>query len=466
VTARYIILFLAYSAAVLAAGLAFSRKMKNLEDFFLASKNLPGSLIFVSLTASWFGASSILVSTDEALKTGLSAFWIIGGPAVLTILILSVFFSGPLRRLPNLSLPDLFELRYGRIVRHLASALIIWYMVMLAASQMVALGQFLKIFLGLSYLACLAVGTVIVLVYSVTGGLRSVVFTDIVQFVLLTAGIFGLAVFLGWRTSFAEVGRLAAQTREAGFFGFFHNWEENALIVLSFTLAWTISPIAIQRIQSARNARAARRGLRAAAVALFFLYGSVVFVGIFSLPLFPRGGLSGPMISEIIASKTEYWLSGLLFVAVLAAILSTMDTAINTGALSLARDVHEQLFPSSGMSRVRISRFATATSGILAFLIATRFQSILKTIGLSSEIMAEGLFVPGVAMIFWRRRMPLAGFLSLCLGGGFALVSFLVASRLIALPFPVWPYSLPYGLGLSFGGFLAGAALEVLKKRP
>ncbi|GAG14750.1 unnamed protein product, partial [marine sediment metagenome] len=110
----------------------------------------------MSLSASWFGATSILVSADEAYETGVSSFWIMGVPAVLTVLLLGFFLARPIRRLPIVTLPDLVELRYGRTVRHLASILIIWYMVVLAASQMVAVGNFLKSFLGTPYLMSLA----------------------------------------------------------------------------------------------------------------------------------------------------------------------------------------------------------------------------------------------------------------------------------------------------------------------
>ena len=73
---------------------------------------------------------------------------IVGLPALLTILLLAFFFSGRIHGLPTISLSDLIEARYGRAVRRLATALILWYMVMLAASQMIAAGQFLKEFLG------------------------------------------------------------------------------------------------------------------------------------------------------------------------------------------------------------------------------------------------------------------------------------------------------------------------------
>jgi len=457
---EFFVFLAVYFALVLGAGLVFARRMKNLEDFFLASRNLSAGLIFLSLTAAWFGATSILVSTDEALKTGVSAFWIVGMPAVATVILLALFLAGPLRRLPILTIPDLVELRYGRLVRHLASVLIIWYMVMLAASQMVAIGQFLKTFLGLSYIASLALGTAVVLIYSITGGLRSVVFTDAVQFLLLTAGVSGLVIFLAGRVSWPEISRLAAQSGQRGYFDLFHNFKENALIALSFTLAWTVSPIALQRIQAGRSVQAARKGLFAAAVALFLLYGCVVLIGIFSLPLFSDQTLANPLVSEIIASKVGLWFGGILFVAVLAAILSTMDTAVNTGALSLTRDVHLQIFPASRLSPVLTGRLATFLVGAAAFLVASRFQSILKTIGLSSEIMAEGFFVPGVAMIFLKKRIPLAGLLSLCLGGGFSILSFLGAVNVLPLRLPAWPFSVPYGLALSGLGFVAGFALE------
>jgi SSS family solute:Na+ symporter len=364
-----------------------------------------------------------------------------------------------------MTIPDLVELRYGRTVRHLASLLIIWYMATLASSQMVALGQFLRAFLGLSYTSCLALGTAVVLIYSTAGGLRSVVFTDIAQIFLLSVGVTGLLIFLGGRVPPGGILELVPQAERSGYFGLFTNAGEHILIAFSFTLAWLISPIALQRIQAARGVREAKRGLFATAGALSLLYGIVIAIGLFSLPFFPGRSVANPLVSEMISSKTGPNLGGLLFVAVLAAVLSTMDTAINTGALSLTRDVHNQFFRRSRLGPVAAGRLATLVMGAAAFLIATRFQSILKTIGLSSEIMAEGFFVPGVVMIFSPKRRPLAGLLSLCLGGGFSVLSFLAAAALLRWKLPLWPYSVPYGLGLSLFGFGLGSAIGRFRGR-
>jgi SSS family solute:Na+ symporter len=464
VKSLFFVFLFAYFALILLAGIGFSRRMKSLEDFFLASRKLSAGLIYLSMTAAWFGATSILVSTDEALKSGISSFWLVGLPAVATVLILAVFLAKPLYRLSIMTLPDLVELRYGRTVRHLSSLLIIWYMAVLAASQMVALGNFLGTFLGFSYFWSLALGTAVVLLYSVFGGLRSVVVTDCVQFFLLAAGVIGLCLFLAGRSSLSEISFLADGLGKSGYFDFFHNIKENILIALSFSLAWTISPIALQRIQAARDVREAWKGLSATAATLFLLYGSVVVIGIFSLPLFSGQALARPLVSEIILSKLGAFFGGLLFVAVASAILSTLDTAINTGALALTRDFYQQLFPSAKKRPVLVSRLATVFVGASAFLIATRFQSILKTIGLSSEILAEGFFVPGLAMIFLKRPLPSAGLLSLCLGGGFAVLSFLGAMNVLPMGLPAWPFSVPYGLSLSLFGFAVGFIVDLRKK--
>jgi SSS family solute:Na+ symporter len=68
-------------------------------------------------------------------------------------------------------------------------------------------------------------------------------------------------------------------------------------------------------------------------------------------------------------------------------------------------------------------------------------------------------------MIFLKRRLPSAGLLSLCLGGGFAVLSFLGAINILPLGLPAWPFSVPYGLLLSLFGFVVGLAID-LKKKP
>lgn len=457
----FLIFLIGYFVLILGVSFLFSRRMRSLEDFFLASRSLPAFLVFLSLAASWLGATSTLVSLDEAYAKGVSSFWVMGIPSVLTVLIFAFFLARPIRRLPIVTLPDLFELRYGRTVRHMTSLLIVWYMVLLAASQMVAVGNFLKTLLGTSYFAGLLLGTAVVLIYSVAGGFFSVVVTDGFQFFLLAAGITGLLFFLIGDSSLSEVTASAVQLGKTGYFDFLFDLERNIWIALSFTLAWIISPIVWQRIQASRSEQEARMGLFSSGIAFLLFFGGIALIGILSLPLMSSIPQEGPLLSHLLTTRIGVILGGILFIGIIAAIMSTMDTAINTGAMSLTRDVLQQvLSPDRLKDVVSASRLATVLVGLLAFLIATRMQGILETLGLASEIMTEGLFVPGIAMIFMRRRFPSAGFLSLCLGGGYSIVGFLNQMGLLHWGWPEWPFSVPRGLALSLLGFLVGILID------
>jgi SSS family solute:Na+ symporter len=460
---EFLLLLAGYLAVLVGVGLKYSRRMRGPRDFFLASRSLSGRLVFFSLTASWFGATSILVTMDEAFRSGVSAFWLVGVPAVATVFLLAVFLAGPIRRLDAPTLPALVEARYGKAVRHAASILLLWYMIVLASSQMVALGQFLEPFLGLPYTWGLGLGTAAVLVYVLSGGLFSVVATDVLQCILLAAGMAGLAVHLSRLSSIGGVSAAARLAGKTEYFHFFQDGERNALIALSFVLAWTISPIAWQRIQAAGSVKKARRGLLAAAGAFIVLYGLVVFCGVSSSEIFAGRTLDHPLVSEIIASKAGSLGGALLFVVVVAAILSTLDTALNTGAQTLTQDVYFEAFPrakGNARSGVKAARLATLLVAFAAFAIAARLPSILQTLGLASEILAEGLFVPGMAMFVLKKRTPWAGALSLILGGGFALISFFSTLKVLSLGLPAWPYSVPYGVGLSIVGYVAGRLID------
>jgi SSS family solute:Na+ symporter len=102
---------------------------------------------------------------------------------------------------------------------------------------------------------------------------------------------------------------------------------------------------------------------------------------------------------------------------------------------------------------------------LAAFLVATRFNDILKTLGLASKVMAEGLLIPGLAALFLKKKHPWAGLLSLACGGGYAVVCFLEEAGLGLVSMPAWPWSLPLGVGLGAAGFLAGLLIERLSRR-
>lgn len=400
--------------------------------------------IFFTVTASWFGAAATIATIESSLTDGFRSAWLLGIPTVVTILIFIVL-NRRIRRSNFVSLPDFLDRYYGKTVRAVASFFVFLYMATLAASQLVAWGQFVGPFLGQDYQWAVATGTIIVIFYSFAGGYGAVVRTDALQLILLVGTVFFLLSFLGGSVT---------QTQPTDF-QMLLNPSFNLLMCLSFVAAWTISPIIWQRVASARSAGASARGLWLSVVVFTVLYVMVILVGI---------GLRSAPRELGFAMLVRDWLpygGGLfVFLGIAAAIMSTSDSAINIAALTLVKDVFNI---QEGKQVIQWSRAFTLVSGLLTLVIAFQFRSIIKTLGLASEIMAEGLFVPGMAALIWGKRLPKAGLLSLGLGGGFALIIF-VNSLIRFLPLPTWPYSVPIGLSLSITGFAVGAMLDTRQK--
>jgi solute:Na+ symporter, SSS family len=459
----FLLAILLYAAVLWAAGLGLRRRPGGLESFFLASRRLGAGRVAFSLCASWIGAASLLVSTDEAFRDGAGAVWIVGVPAVATLLLL-LALVGPIRLTSGLTLSELMRSRYGKTAGRLTTVLVVWYMTVLAASQMVAAGPFLGAFLGTGPFLSLALAAGIVIVYCAAGGLQAVARTHVVQFVLLVAGVAGMVASLASRVTWSAVREAAARSGKDAYFDVMAGADRNVLIALSFVLAWTISPIAWQRMQAVRTEGAARRGFAGAALLLACFYAGIVAAGMLFLPLFPAGGTGIPLVTRFVSLESGSFLGGLVFVTVLAAILSTMDAAINAGAFTLTKDLLGRgAEPLAEGRPLLVARASTVALAGAALVVASRLGDVLKTLGLASAIMAEGLLVPGVAALFMKKNVPLAGLLGLALGGGYALVCFLEESGLRVFSLPPWPRSLPLGVALGAGGFLAGLLLERLR---
>jgi SSS family solute:Na+ symporter len=349
----------------------------------------------------------------------------------------------------------------------MTAGLVVWYMTVLAASQMVAAGPFLAAFLGTGPILGMALAAAIAIAYSTAGGLQAVARTHVVQFLLLVAGVGAMAASLASRVRWSAVGEAAAAAGQSAYFDPLAGGLRNLLVAVSFVLAWTISPIAWQRLQAARDERAARRGSLTAALFLGLFYLGIVAVGMLFRPLVLDGEPGTPLVTRFVSLEAGSFLGGLVFITVLAAILSTMDAALNAGSFTLTGDILARRSGRRGQGGrpLVLARVTTAGLAAAAFLIAARLGDILKTLGLASTIMAEGLLVPGLAALFLKRRAPLAGIFSLLLGGGHATVCFLAESGLRLVPVPAWPKSLPLGVALGAAGFLTGFALESLPGR-
>ena len=145
-------LLLIYFAIILSSVLK-SKSSQNLEDYFLAGRQLPFWALAVTFIASWWGAGSAVETADNAFKEGFSAFWIYGMPVLFATLLMFIFAKA-IRRIGTITQPQLLEERYGKKAALILSFLIFIYMTFNAAAQGVGIGIFFEAFLGNYSITC------------------------------------------------------------------------------------------------------------------------------------------------------------------------------------------------------------------------------------------------------------------------------------------------------------------------
>ena len=386
--------------AVLLVAVAREKRNRSVLDFFFGGRTLPFWALSITFVASWWGAGSALSTADLAYSDGIGAFWYYGVPVLLSTFLM-ILGAKAIRRVGYLTQGEMMNARYSRGTAKLLSVMILVFMTLNAASQMVGVGEFFGSYLGLNYEIAVLAGTGIVLVYSMFGGFRGVVLTDIIQFVLLLfAAVAAFWVALDRAGGFSAIRVAATASGKTDYLSFGAGVSKYMTYVITFGCAWMIQANVWQRISATRTDGDARRMTVMSFFAYIPLYLIVVLTGMAGLVLYrtlPEGGV----VTALVRDEMTPVLGALVFVGISAAIMSTMDSLINTGAMTLVMD----LCPGRGdeQRKIRLSQLATLVVAVVALVVSLRIRSILEISWLASDVITTGVFVPLTAGFIWRR---------------------------------------------------------------
>lgn len=422
-----ITLLVLYIIAIIAIGFWNSRNDSS-EDYFLASRKLPAWLLAVTFIASWWGGGSAIDLVDHAHTNGLSSFWIYGVPVLIATALMFLFAKG-IRNIGTISQPQLLEQRYNSTVSLLLTIFIIIFMVIGSAVQVIVIGKFFNAFFGMSYEMGALLGTCIVLTYSLFGGFKGVVLTDLLQFIFfLFTGIF-LFYFVYTNSGGLEaVAAKALENNKPGYVSIFSNVSDNLAYVITFGTAWMIQANIWQRISAAKNAVDAKKMMLFSFIAFIPLYLMVTYTGMFSSVMYesvPKAGI----VPDIISKLSNPFVSSILFVGLCSAIMSTMDSLINTGALSLTEDVYKKYIKINATSKqsVNVARISTFIMAALSLLIALKIKSVLTISWIGSDFLTTGAFIPLVLGFIWAKGTSKAAIVSMVFGLLFSTYNLLIA---------------------------------------
>ncbi len=388
---------------------------------------LPFWALSITFIASWWGAGSALSTADLAYTDGLSAFWYYGAP-VLIATFLMIVGAKAIRRVGYLTQGKMMAARYSEGVSKVLSVMILIFMTFSAASQMVGTGDFFGTYLGLDYELAVLAGTGIVLIYSLFGGFRGVVLTDIIQFVLLVLS--AVVVFITALTrsgGLSAIGEAAAAAGKDVYMSITAGTSKYAMYIITFGCAWMIQANVWQRISAARTDKDARKMTVLSFFAYIPLYLIVVLTGMVGLVLFdtlPQGGV----VTAVVVNYLPPVLGAIVFVGISAAVMSTMDSLINTGAMTLALDLNTR--EQDENKKLRFSRAATLIVTLCALLISLGIRSILQVSWIASDVITTGVFVPLVAGFNWRRGNAKGAMASMVAGLSYCVYTLLITMRL------------------------------------
>lgn len=452
------VFLLGYFVVILVIARVFSRRVETLKDFFLAGRQLGSFPVALTLTASWFGASSTMGSINAFHDEGLSGAWQLVLPSILSFVAITWFLAKPVSRQSYLSQPEAVAAYYGNPGRFLLSLIILAATTVLIGSQMVAAGALFESVFGLDITWATILSTLAVVCYAVWGGYFTVVVTDIAQMIFVTLGFLILLIFTA-TTAIPDVASWQQFiTHQAPqFWNFTHNWQENIFLVITFVLAWCIAPEMWQRMSSTRSPEMAFRAGWQALIMMVGLFTVITAIGLLSTRII---GDSDAVLIDLALKIPVPLFSALVLLGFLAAVTSTMDSSLNVGSLTLTRDIYQGFLRPAASDRelIWVSRVATVLMVIPAMALALYFQDLIRILWISADIYASGMFFPVIGMLYLKNPGKWSGVLAMSFGIGGVLLSTLLQHGIIpnVIGWPVWPYSTLISMGLSGMGFAIG----------
>ncbi len=381
-----------------------SKASKNSEDYFLAGRQLPFWALSITFIASWWGGGSAVDLVNHAFEQGLGSFWIYGMPVLFSTFLMYIFAKG-IRKIGTITQPQLMEERYSEKVAFMLSILILVFMIIGTTIQIIVIGNFFQIFYNIDYRAATLIGTSFVVLYSFFGGFKGVVITDIIQFIfLLIASIILFSVTYYYSNGFDNVKQIALNKGNNEFFSFTHNISNNIVYIITFGSSWMIQANIWQRISATKTPNDAKKMMKLSFLVFIPLYLMVTLTGMLSVALYeeiPTGGI----VPAIIQDYMPTGLAALMFVGICSAIMSTMDSMINTGALIMSVDIFKKkIFPQANSKQMLIAgKTSTLIVAFLALCIALGIRSIIKISWIGSDFLATGAFVPLILGFLWKK---------------------------------------------------------------
>jgi SSS family solute:Na+ symporter len=465
------LVFLAiYIAILLGIGLYFSRMQRSETDFWLAGRELGPISIGLAAASAWTTASALLLATGLFLLYGIGSIWIWVFPNIARLAIIAAI-SGRIKNIPALTQPELMEIRYDPMIRAPVAIAVTIMMILFSVTDFIGFKMVLGTFFGIEPIFAIAIMAVSVALYVGVGGFRAVVWTDMIQYILL-AGLAAYVAHMALGLSANEGVSLIAASSMLG-----ADWWDifsmggilGALVfIVALVPGWVAEQDPWQKVWAARDDRSAKRGLLlgAALLSLVYIFCLLAAIGLSVIYPRPSGEVEAEMLYlRIISDNVPEWLLGLLTIGFAAASMSCTDTFATSGASCLSRDlIQRHLWPTATVKEMLIlNRILIVIMVFISAFIALNVDSIMDAVIIATVIGTTSYFFPIIGGLYWKRATKWGAMAALVVGGGTQIL--LVSYEQFWLKAPldsISPYLVEHGVlvGLSLSAlFFVGVSL-------
>ena len=349
-----------YLVTIVGVGIAFSRGVHDAKDYFLAGRSLSFWLIGLSIIGTNVSAEGYVGAAGSAYNLGIAQAnfeWIGAIPAMI---LASLVFIPLYWRAGVYSIPEYLGRRYSQTVRIVAATIASVFSVFAIGVALWALALTLNTYIGWPiWLGITATGIAIGL-YSVAGGLRAVAFTDALQVVIMF-GCGAAIAFIGLDGAGGAAAFADTLTRENPNHLSVYLPSDHAdfpwpgvILGLGIVLSpayWCGSQAILQRTLGARSQWDASASMMLAAFAKTFVPLLIVFPGLLALVMQANIEYPDMALPWVVKNVLPPGLSGLMFIAIIAALQSSVDSGINSTSLMITRDIRHVLWPDADRSR-------------------------------------------------------------------------------------------------------------------
>ena len=443
-----LVIIIFYFALVLAIGFYLKEQANTGEDFFMAGREMTAWIAGLSFLSANLGSLELMGWAGASYQYGILAahwYWIGAIPAMLFLALVMMPFYYISK---THSVPGYLKLRFGEPSRALSSVSFAFMTVLMSGINMYSMALVLKIVLGWNINFSILISSVTVAIYVALGGLRSAIFNEVLQFILIWAGallipILGLIEAGGWNGLKARIATNASAeyTHLWSTLGRFQDnpmgihWTGivfglGAIISMGY---WTTDFLVVQRVLSAKDLRAAKMAPIIGAGFKMFVPFIVILPGLLGLALLPMklmpeaqaiatGGHSyNEVLPLMLARYCGPGLLGLGITALIAGFMSGMAGNVSAFTTVWTYDIYRALIKKDATDQHYVSMGRWSTVVGVAISIGTAylvmdFKSIMDYVQALFSFFIAPLFATVLLGMLWKRASPAGGFWGLLAG--------------------------------------------------